>query len=75
MSFFKGDVKASREIQISLMSIILALFVDVNPIPVKEALNLCGFGVGECRMPLTHMSDSNIALLKEELIRHNLIKD
>ena len=50
------------------------LFCDVNPIPVKEALNLMGFEVGECRMPLIKMDDANIAKLKGSMERIGLIK-
>ena len=50
------------------------LFCDVNPIPVKEALNLMGFEVGECRMPLIKMDDAKIAKLKGSMERIGLIK-
>ena len=51
-----------------------ALFCDVNPIPVKEALNFMGFEVGPCRMPLVEMSESNKALLKASMDNLGLIK-
>ncbi|CDZ24202.1 4-hydroxy-tetrahydrodipicolinate synthase [[Clostridium] cellulosi] len=71
--FFSGDVEGSKKLQLDCMSLIEALFCETNPIPVKEALNLMGFGVGNCRMPLCRMQEKNIAVLKEELKKHNLI--
>jgi 4-hydroxy-tetrahydrodipicolinate synthase len=71
--FFAGDIEGSRRLQLDLMSLVDALFIEVNPIPVKAALNLMGFGVGECRMPLAPMSEKNLAVLKSELIKHKLM--
>ena len=51
-----------------------ALFCDVNPIPVKEALNMMGIAAGPCRLPLYEMEDSKKALLRNELVRAGLIK-
>lgn len=72
-NFFKGDLEGARKLQLGLMSLIDALFIEVNPIPVKAALNLMGFGIGECRMPMCPMTDQNIAVLKSEMQKHNLI--
>lgn len=72
--FFAGDIEGARNMQIDLMSLISALFIEVNPAPVKQALNLMGFDVGECRMPLAPMQEKNIAVLKDELKKHGLIK-
>ena len=55
-SFLDGDIKTSLQIQLDYLPFINALFSDVNPIPVKEALNILGWDVGECRMPLCEMS-------------------
>ncbi len=55
-SFLDGDIKTSLQIQLDYLPLINALFSDVNPIPVKEALNILGWDVGECRMPLCEMS-------------------
>ena len=51
-----------------------ALFCDVNPIPVKEALNMMGIAAGPCRLPLYEMEDSKKTLLRNELVRAGLIK-
>jgi len=50
------------------------LFSDVNPIPVKEALNLMGYGVGECRLPLVSMSRSGREALAAQLKKSGLIQ-
>ena len=71
--FFEGDVAGSREMQLRLLPLIDALFCEVNPIPVKYAMNLMGFDVGECRMPLVPMSEKNAVLLKEEMKKAGLI--
>jgi 4-hydroxy-tetrahydrodipicolinate synthase len=71
--FFAGDLDGARRLQLDVMGLISALFVEVNPIPVKEALCRMGFDVGECRMPLAPMQEKNIALLKDELKKHGLI--
>ena len=49
------------------------LFCDVNPIPVKEALNIMGFKAGECRLPLTKMSDDKIAKLTAKMNELGLV--
>ncbi|TCT14637.1 4-hydroxy-tetrahydrodipicolinate synthase [Natranaerovirga pectinivora] len=53
--FMNGDIKGSADLQLTMLPIINAMFSDVNPIPVKEALNIIGFEVGACRKPLTSM--------------------
>lgn len=72
-SYFNGDVNTARELQIKYVNLIGALFSDVNPIPVKEAMNIMGFDVGECRLPLVRMNDGAIANLKAELAKVGLI--
>ena len=57
--FFDGDVAGSREIQLKAMDLIDALFCEVNPIPVKAAMNLMGWNVGGLRAPLTVMEEAN----------------
>ena len=71
--FFSGDVKASTKLQLDLLPLINALFCEVNPIPVKEAMNLMGKNVGECRLPLVKMEEAKIAKLKAELEKVGLI--
>jgi len=71
--FFKGEVEASAKLQTEFIGLIDALFCDVNPIPVKEALNLMGWDVGQCRMPLVELSEANRAVLKAKLAKHGII--
>ena len=62
-----GDVKGSQELQIKLLPVILALFSEVNPIPVKAAMNMLGFNVGSLRMPLSEMEDAHKEVLRQAL--------
>ena len=73
-SYFDGDTEKSKEIQLKYLKLMHAMFCDVNPIPVKEALNLMGFNTGRCRMPLDILSESNYEKLKEILKEYSLIK-
>lgn len=66
--FLNGNERAAAEMQIKYTGLMNALFCDVNPVPVKAAMNLAGLNVGPCRLPLYPMSDSNLALLKEKLL-------
>ena len=72
--FFKGNIDKARDMQLKYVSLINALFSDVNPIPVKEAMNMMGLGMGPLRMPLAPMTDSARAALREELKKHGLLK-
>lgn len=69
-----NDFHSASKMQIGLLDLINALFVDVNPIPVKEAMNLMGLNVGGCRMPLYPMAEKDIETLKKALNNHGLIK-
>lgn len=61
--FFEGDVEGSRKLQLEALPLIHALFSEVNPIPVKEAMNQLGWNAGPCRMPLSPMDEANKAKL------------
>jgi 4-hydroxy-tetrahydrodipicolinate synthase len=69
-----NDFQSAAKMQIELLDLINNLFIDVNPIPVKEAMNLMGVNVGACRMPLYPMADKDIESLKKSLIAHGLVK-
>jgi len=71
--YLDGDVKGSLDLQLKYLPLIHALFSEVNPIPVKKALNLMGMGVGTLRMPLTEMSPEKTALLEAEMKKVALI--
>ncbi|MEA4911459.1 MAG: 4-hydroxy-tetrahydrodipicolinate synthase [Oscillospiraceae bacterium] len=62
-----GDFKNAAQLQLMLMPLINGLFCDVNPIPVKAAMNLMGFAAGECRPPLCGLDADKCALLQELL--------
>lgn len=72
-SYFKGDTDRSRKLQIEAIPVIQALFSEVNPIPVKAALNLMGKDVGSLRMPLTEMEPQNRELLKKAMIEYGIL--
>lgn len=70
--YLEGDVEGSRKIQLDLDALIAALFIEVNPIPVKTAMNLLGFEVGDLRLPLDNMDPANLEVLKKELVNAGL---
>ncbi len=72
-SWFAGDVKAALKEQLRAYDLIKALFSEVNPIPVKAAMNLMGMNAGPMRLPLTEMEPQNQAKLREELVRYGLL--
>ena len=57
-----------------LLHLMNTMFIDVNPIPVKEAMNLMGMNVGGFRMPLVNLSEENLNKLKGVLISEGLLK-
>ena len=61
---FKEEYKKANDIQLKLLDLINGLFIEVNPIPVKEAMNQLGFNVGGYRAPLDYMSEANKEKLK-----------
>lgn len=63
-----GHIKESLDLQHKMLNLINALFIEVNPIPVKEAMNMLGYNVGGYRLPLTEMDPKNREKLKQELI-------
>jgi 4-hydroxy-tetrahydrodipicolinate synthase len=72
-SFFEGNIKGAQNIQLKYFDLIKKLFIEVNPAPVKEAMNLLEYEVGTCRLPLTNLSEKNLQLLKNSLESVNLI--
>ena len=71
--FFDGKTEESAKLQIEYLNLINALFIEVNPIPVKTALGLMGFNVGHLRMPLFPMEECNLEVLKKEMKAKNLL--
>lgn len=72
MSYLNGDTKHAMELQLKIKPLNDALFVEVNPIPVKTAMNLLGFNVGALRLPLVDMTDKNLEVLKLALTNYGL---
>ena len=66
-TFLDGDVKKSCKLQLKALDLIKSLFCEVNPIPVKTALNLMGYNAGPLRLPLTEMEAANAERLKKSL--------
>lgn len=61
--YMEGDIEKARLLQLNLSDLISKLFIEVNPIPIKEAMNILGFDVGNTRLPLVKMSKKNVDLL------------
>ena len=72
IKFLEGDIVGSRELQLKLLPLINSLFCEVNPIPVKKAVELMGFEVGPLRMPLTELEPANAERLKKDMIAAGL---
>ena len=72
--YFEGDVEGSRDLQLRAMDLCDALFCEVNPIPVKKALNLMGMEAGSLRLPLTEMEEANAAKLEKAMREFGILK-
>ena len=73
MSYLNGNTKLALDLQLKYLDLMNALFLEVNPMPVKQAMNELGYNVGNCRLPLYFMADKNIEALKESLKKVNLL--
>ncbi|MDE6750398.1 MAG: 4-hydroxy-tetrahydrodipicolinate synthase [Lachnospiraceae bacterium] len=71
--FFEGDIVGSYNEQLRAIELFDALFCEVNPIPVKEALNLMGKEVGPTRMPLSKMEDANVEKLRIAMKNYGIL--
>ena len=71
--FFEGKIGEAVDIQLSSIPLIDALFSDVNPIPVKEALNIMGYNFGKPRLPLVELSNDNKIKLKKAMKDYGII--
>ncbi len=71
--FFDGKLEAASKLQLDYTDLIDALFCEVNPIPVKTAMNLMGYQAGPLRMPLTAMEPAHVEQLKKALANHGLL--
>lgn len=71
--FLNGDVAGSRKLQLDAIHLVDALFCEVNPIPVKKAMNLMGMEAGTLRRPLTEMEDANAVRLEQAMKEYGLL--
>lgn len=71
-AYLEGDVQKSKELQLKIMPIFKAMFCEVNPIPIKTAMNLLGYNVGKLRLPLTDMTEKNLEFVKKTLVDYGL---
>ncbi len=72
--YLDGDYDGSRRLQLEYLDLCNNLFIDVSPIPVKEAMNMMGLDVGPCRLPLVEMDNASKAKLRDCLTRHGIIE-
>lgn len=72
-SYFDGNTEESARLQLQYLDLIEALFLDVNPIPVKQAMRAMGYAVGPCRLPLCGMEPENAKKLYQTLQNYGLI--
>ncbi len=71
--YFEGNVEESARLQLEAIELISALFSEVNPIPVKKALNLMGLEAGTLRRPLTEMEDTTAAKLEQAMKNYGIL--
>lgn len=72
--YLDGDRAGSKELMDKYMKLAKAMFVDVNPIPVKEAVSMIGFNAGPVRLPLIEMDEGNKTYVKNTLNEYGLLK-
>lgn len=73
MACQNGDFETARKMQLKYLDFINALFIETNPIPIKEAMNMAGLNVGGYRLPLCPMADDTKAVLKAEMEKLGII--
>ena len=74
MNFLNGNVNEAIKAQVKYIDLTRAMFIETNPVPIKEAMNIMGFDVGECRSPLGPLSDKNKELVKQVIKKYELKK-
>lgn len=72
--YLSGNVEASRKLQLEMLDVINNLFIEVNPVPVKTAMDILGYRVGNLRLPLSVMSDANRTKLENSLKAYGVKK-
>jgi 4-hydroxy-tetrahydrodipicolinate synthase len=69
--YLNGDIESAKNTQIRFIPLVKAMFCEVNPIPVKEAMNILGWNAGNCRLPLCEMSKANHDKMVEVLAQYD----
>lgn len=72
--FAEGKIEEARQLQFNALELVEALFCEVNPVPVKHALNLQGWDMGPLRMPLCEMEDANLERLRNAMIQYGILE-
>ena len=72
-AWFDGDTAEARRLQLEMLPLSDAMFCDVNPIPVKYAMNLLGWEAGKCRLPLVEPGDAQKAKIEQTMRMHGLL--
>jgi 4-hydroxy-tetrahydrodipicolinate synthase len=70
--FLEGKTLEALKLQLDFLGLNDAVFIETNPIPVKTAMNLLGMKAGNLRLPLCDMSEGNLEVLKQELVKYGL---
>lgn len=73
MDYLNGKEQEAREFQLKAIPLIDALFCEVNPIPVKTALNLMGYDAGPLRLPLCEPSEENLQRIRRTMVQYGLL--
>jgi len=71
--FLEGKTKEALKMQLDLLALNDAMFIETNPIPVKTAMNLMGMNAGKLRLPLVDMTEGNLEILKDEMKKYGLL--
>ena len=72
-SYLAGDVATACKLQLEAIELVDALFIEVNPIPVKAAMNMLGYNAGGLRMPLCEISDANREVLRKAMVNYGIL--
>lgn len=73
-SYLEGDTAKALKLQLEAIDLVDALFIEVNPIPVKAAMNMLGYKAGGLRMPLYEISDGNKEILRKAMVDYGILK-
>lgn len=70
--YFEGKTKEAAAMQLKMMDLVEKMFIEVNPIPVKNAMNMMGFDVGDLKLPLVDLEESNAEKVRKSLLDYGL---